>query len=145
MPSRNHTLYSLILINYRYDEMCSLLVKQGTFIPLNAQLKPNCYAARSDPRDVARVESKTFICTEHEEDAGMPPSFFSSDKMFVNIFLLYFVPFFLFWKYILIILGPTNNWMDPTKMRERLNSLFNGCMKGRVMYFLFFHSLPLFD
>jgi len=53
-----------------YDEMCSLLVATGTFTPLNPKLRPNSYLARSDPRDVARVESKTFICCDDKEDAG---------------------------------------------------------------------------
>jgi phosphoenolpyruvate carboxykinase (GTP) len=51
--------------------MCSLLVKNGTFVALNPALRPNSYAARSDPRDVARVESKTFICCQEQDDAGM--------------------------------------------------------------------------
>jgi phosphoenolpyruvate carboxykinase (GTP) len=53
-----------------YDEMCSMLVKNGTFTACNPTLRPNSYVARSDPRDVARVESKTFICSDEEIDAG---------------------------------------------------------------------------
>ncbi|MDI5975182.1 phosphoenolpyruvate carboxykinase (GTP) [Amycolatopsis magusensis] len=44
------------------------LVEAGTFVPLKA--KPNSYWAASDPDDVARVEERTFICSEREEDAG---------------------------------------------------------------------------
>eukprot|EP01116_Phalansterium_solitarium_P023079 TRINITY_DN78_c0_g2_i2.p1 TRINITY_DN78_c0_g2~~TRINITY_DN78_c0_g2_i2.p1 ORF type:complete len:2396 (+),score=1061.53 TRINITY_DN78_c0_g2_i2:171-7358(+) len=53
-----------------YAEMCDLLVRQGTFIRLNEKLKPNSFLARSDPRDVARVESRTFICSASPDDAG---------------------------------------------------------------------------
>jgi phosphoenolpyruvate carboxykinase (GTP) len=53
-----------------YDRLCRLLVEKGTFTPLAPDKHPNSYWARSDPRDVARVESRTFICAEREEDAG---------------------------------------------------------------------------
>jgi phosphoenolpyruvate carboxykinase (GTP) len=53
-----------------YDELTALLVEQGTLVPLNPALRPRSFAARSDPSDVARVESRTFICSEQESDAG---------------------------------------------------------------------------
>ena len=53
-----------------YDEMAQKLVRSGTFIRLNESIRPNSYFCRSDPSDVARVEGRTFICTEKEIDAG---------------------------------------------------------------------------
>lgn len=46
------------------------LVEEGTFTRLNPELFPNSFAAFSDPVDVARVEDRTFICSENERDAG---------------------------------------------------------------------------
>ena len=53
-----------------YEKLTQELVESGTFIRLNEDLRPNSFLARSDPDDVARVESNTYIASVEEIDAG---------------------------------------------------------------------------
>ena len=79
------------------NEIAEKLVEAGTIQRVNGT-KDSYYAA-SDPEDVARVEGRTYICSEDEKDAG-----------------------------------PLNNWVAPAEMKETLNPLFEGAMRGRTMY-----------
>ncbi|HEY7137956.1 MAG TPA: phosphoenolpyruvate carboxykinase (GTP) [Acidimicrobiia bacterium] len=53
-----------------HEQLCAQLLEAGTFVKLDDSKRPNSYWAASDPSDVARVEDRTFICSEEQGDAG---------------------------------------------------------------------------
>ncbi len=64
-----------------WHRLCGVLVESGTFTKLNEAKRPNSYLALSDPDDVARVEDRTFICSNREVNSGPTNNWMSPKEM----------------------------------------------------------------
>lgn len=95
--------------------LLKLMLDEGTIIPLPKY--ENCWLARTNPSDVARVESRTFICTEQKDETIPTP------KEGVK--------------------GTLGNWISPSGFDQAIQERFPGCMKGRTMYVVPFSMGPL--
>ncbi|MCX5341252.1 phosphoenolpyruvate carboxykinase (GTP) [Streptomyces sp. R-74717] len=102
-----------------YERLCGELVAKGTFTKLDEIKRPNSYYAASDPSDVARVEDRTFICSEKEEDAG-PTNHWKAPAEMRAIFT-----------------GEEGNSFTGEK------GVFRGSMRGRTMYVVPFCMGPV--
>ncbi|MBI5718366.1 MAG: phosphoenolpyruvate carboxykinase (GTP) [Burkholderiales bacterium] len=99
-----------------YQRLIDQLVAAGTLMKLDERLRPGSYLARSDPADVARVEDRTFICTERQEDAGPTNNWVAPAEMRALL---------------------------QTGLADGTPALFRGAMRGRTMYVVPFSMGPL--
>ncbi|XP_060526735.1 phosphoenolpyruvate carboxykinase [GTP]-like isoform X2 [Cylas formicarius] len=97
------------------NSLVNLMVQQGTITALPKY--QNCWLARTNPADTARVESKTFICTENQSETIPTP------KEGVK--------------------GALGHWIAPTNMEVAVKERFTGCMRGRTMYVIPFSMGPV--
>ena len=72
-----------------YSRLSQLMVETGTYIALDPVRRPNSYLCRSDPADVARVEDRTYICSELEEDVGPTNNWTDPTEMRARLHDLY--------------------------------------------------------
>jgi phosphoenolpyruvate carboxykinase (GTP) len=97
------------------DEIKHKLIERGSLSKLEAL--ENCYIVRTDPRDVARVESKTWIVTDDKYETVCHTPEGVAPEM--------------------------GHWMPPSQFADELDSRFIGCMQGRMMYVIPFSMGPL--
>jgi len=95
-------------------ELKKMLVRAGVLTPLSKY--DNCFLARTDPRDVARTEGRTYLSTK-EKITSVPVTEYSSGKL--------------------------GNWLAPEDLDTRVKELFPGCMAGRTMYVIPFSMGPV--